>query len=155
MVKKLIVALDNIRSHHNVGSVFRSADAFGVDELILGGISPKPPHRDIQKTALGATESVNWSSSDNLRTRIQELKEERFKIIAIEQVEGSIRMPQGTEIKEDKLVIILGNEVKGIDEELIEIADEIWEIPQHGIKKSLNVSVCAGICMYNILAVYG
>ncbi|NNK81103.1 MAG: RNA methyltransferase [Flavobacteriales bacterium] len=152
MVKKLIVVLDNIRSHHNVGSVFRSADAFGIEELILGGISPRPPHRDIHKTALGATESVKWSYSEDSRARILALKEEGFKIIAIEQTEQSIPMPRSIGQSDEKLLIILGNEVNGIGPTLIDLSDEVWEIPQFGIKRSLNVSVCAGICMHNILA---
>jgi tRNA G18 (ribose-2'-O)-methylase SpoU len=151
MARELIVALDNIRSHHNVGSVFRSADAFGVKTVILSGISPNPPHRDIHKTALGATESVNWRSDEDLNQVITELKSNGFRIIAIEQHDRSIKMPGPEDIKHEKLCIVLGNEVKGVSDDIIEHCDEVWEIPQFGTKKSLNVSVCAGICMYNLM----
>lgn len=151
MARELIVALDNIRSHHNVGSVFRSADAFGVKRVILSGISPAPPHRDIHKTALGATESVDWIGVDDLPQIIEVLKSQGYRSIAIEQHDRSIEMPRSEDIDHQKLLIVLGNEVKGVREGIIKLCDEVWEIPQFGTKKSLNVSVCAGICMYNLM----
>jgi tRNA G18 (ribose-2'-O)-methylase SpoU len=142
-----IIALDNIRSHHNVGAIFRSADAFGIKEVILGGITPRPPHRDIQKSALGATESVTWSYSEKLLERLQTLKNQGYALIAVEQTVESVPIysltPEGGQI-----CLILGNEVNGVDSAILEICDQVLEIPQVGIKKSLNVSVCAGIVMF-------
>jgi 23S rRNA (guanosine2251-2'-O)-methyltransferase len=148
MPSSISIALDDIRSHHNVGSCFRSADAFGINELILGGITPRPPHRDIQKTALGATESVAWSHHTDLLLRCKELQDEGYRIIAVEQASNSIPLSEVKLDSNDKLVLVFGNEVKGVSNALLEVADEVWEIAQVGIKKSLNISVCAGICMH-------
>ena len=142
------IALDDIRSHHNVGSCFRSSDAFGIDEVLLGGISPRPPHRDIQKTALGATESVTWSHHVDLRARLAELKKEGHRIIAIEQASNTVPLNEVTVGAEEQIVMVFGNEVKGVSQDILSMCDAIWEIPQSGIKKSLNISVCAGICMH-------
>jgi 23S rRNA (guanosine2251-2'-O)-methyltransferase len=142
------IALDDVRSHHNVGSVFRSADAFGVEEVILGGITPRPPHRDIQKTALGATESVPYIHEEHLIDELRAQGEKGFKIIGIEQDARSTLMPPYLEHIVDKVILVMGNEVNGISTPILELCDEIWEIPQKGIKKSLNISVCAGIVMY-------
>ncbi len=142
------IALDDIRSHHNVGSCFRSADAFGIDEIILGGISPRPPHRDIQKTALGATESVAWSHDADLESRLATLKAEGYRIIAIEQAPNAVPLSRVSLGADEQFVMVFGNEVKGVSQSILKLCDEVWEIPQSGIKKSLNISVCAGICMH-------
>ena len=148
MPSSISIALDDIRSRHNVGSCFRSADAFGINEVILGGISPRPPHRDIQKTALGATESVAWSHHPDLLLRLKELQSEGYRIVAIEQTADAIPLNKVALGSTDKLLLVFGNEVKGVSKVILEAADEVWEIPQVGIKKSLNISVCAGICMH-------
>lgn len=147
---QLIIALDNIRSHHNVGSVFRSADAFSIEEIILGGISPRPPHRDIQKTALGATESVPWRYEATLSDCLSRLKRVGYTIVSMEQDSRSISMSKEVIGEKTKMVLVLGNEVDGVSTDILDLSDEIWEIPQTGIKKSLNVSVCAGISMHHI-----
>jgi tRNA G18 (ribose-2'-O)-methylase SpoU len=142
------IALDDIRSHHNVGSCFRSSDAFGIDEVLLGGISPRPPHRDIQKTALGATESVEWSHHVDLKSRLAALKAEGYRIVAIEQAPNAVPLSEVTLGADERIVMVFGNEVKGVSQAVLGVCDEVWEIPQSGIKKSLNISVCAGICMH-------
>lgn len=148
MPRSIRIALDDIRSHHNVGSCFRSADAFGISEVILGGISPCPPHRDIQKTALGATESVPWSYAEKLESRLRELKQEGYRIVAIEQSSTAKPLHEVSIDVDEQLLMVFGNEVKGVSESILSIVDEVWEIPQSGVKKSLNISVCVGICMH-------
>lgn len=148
MPASVTIALDDIRSHHNVGSCFRSADAFGIREVFLGGISPRPPHRDIQKTALGATESVAWSYHLDLLSHLKELRDEGCRIVAIEQSSDALPLNNASIEPNDRLILVFGNEVKGVSNAILEVADEVWEIPQIGIKKSLNISVCAGICMH-------
>ena len=150
MSKSIVVILDNIRSHHNVGSVFRSADAFGIDEVILLGITPRPPHRDIQKTALGATESVSWRHFESHEEILHELKENGYRICSVEQDERSLLFEDAIVSDSSRIAVILGNEVKGVNQELLAESDEVWEIRQQGIKKSLNVSVCAGIVMHQL-----
>lgn len=148
-MSELIIALDDIRSHHNVGAVFRSADAFGIKEIVLGGISPRPPHRDIQKTALGATESVPWRHEHVLIDYLRHLKKEGYVLVSIEQTEKSMPL-QCFDPMEEKYCLILGNEVDGVNSQILATSDICLEIPQIGIKKSLNVSVCAGIVMYHL-----
>jgi 23S rRNA (guanosine2251-2'-O)-methyltransferase len=148
-MRELIIALDDIRSHHNVGSIFRSADAFGVKEIILGGISPCPPHRDIQKTALGATESVPWRQELDLLSELQALKSKGIKLIAVEQTEHSVPLTEFNPLDESYCVV-LGNEVNGVSSAILDICDKCIEIKQVGIKKSLNVSVCAGIVIFHL-----
>ena len=148
MPRSIRIALDDIRSHHNVGSCFRSADAFGISEVILGGISPTPPHRDIQKTALGATESVAWSHAEELGSRLLELKHQGYRIVAIEQSSKAKPLNEVSIEADEQLLMVFGNEVKGVSESILKLVDEVWEIPQSGAKKSLNISVCAGICMH-------
>ena len=144
----IVVVLDNIRSMHNVGSVFRTADAFLLSGLYLCGYTPCPPHRDIHKTALGATETVDWKYFDSGMSAIQSLKAEGFKIIAVEQVENSIPLHDFAHHPESQLAVIFGNEVTGIDEALLELCDCFIEIPQFGMKHSLNISVAAGIVLW-------
>jgi tRNA G18 (ribose-2'-O)-methylase SpoU len=146
--KPLIVILDNIRSMNNVGSVFRTCDAFAIDKLYLCGITSRPPHREIHKTALGATESVNWEYRENIASLLQELKEEGYTILAAEQTSDSIPLSAFDNKKANPLALILGNEVEGVSEEALSFADEIIEIPQSGTKHSLNIAVAAGIMIF-------
>ena len=144
----LVVVLDNIRSMHNVGATFRTADAFLVQKIILCGITPQPPHREIHKAALGATESVDWSYESDINATINDLKSQGFEVIGIEQTTNSMMI---TDFKIDnakKYAVILGNEVEGISDEALQNIDSFIEIPQLGTKHSLNVSVCGGIVMW-------
>lgn len=144
----LIVVLDNLRSMHNVGATFRTADAFLVQEIILCGITPRPPHREIHKAALGATESVDWNYERDINTAIQDLKSRGFEIIGIEQTTGSRMITDLVIDPAKKYAVILGNEVEGISDEALPHIDSFIEIPQLGTKHSLNVSVCGGIVMW-------
>lgn len=144
----LIIILDNIRSMHNVGATFRTADAFLIEKIILCGITPQPPHREIHKAALGATESVDWSHESDINTTISDLKNKGFEIIGIEQTSNSQMITDFTIDKTKKYALILGNEVEGISDEALENIDTFLEIPQLGTKHSLNVSVCGGIVMW-------
>lgn len=145
---KVIVVLDNIRSMHNVGSIFRTADSFLLEAVILCGYTPLPPHRDINKTALGATESVNWLYFETTTEAINSLKNENYIICGIEQVDTSVLLNEFKFDKEKKYALILGNEVKGVTQDALELCDTILEIPQEGTKHSLNVSVAAGIAIW-------
>jgi len=144
----VVLVLDDIRSHHNVGSIFRSCDALGVERLILCGITPRPPHRDIQKTALGSTESVDWEYFDDIGSYLDQPKD--GSIVALEQTNASIHMSKGLGSMRARIYLILGNEVSGVSTEALERCAQVWEIPQFGIKKSMNVSVSAGIALYAI-----
>jgi len=145
----VIVVLDNIRSMHNVGSVFRTADAFLMEAIFLCGYTPQPPHRDINKTALGATETVDWMYFASTLEAIKVLKQKGYKIFAIEQVEGSISLENFSQPNE-KLAVIFGNEVTGVDADLLPLCDGCIEIPQWGMKHSLNISVAAGIVLWEL-----
>lgn len=148
---KVMVVLDNIRSMHNVGSVFRSADAFLVEGICLCGYTPQPPHRDIHKTALGATETIDWIHLPTTLEAVQQLKEKGYKVFALEQVEGSIPLDQFKTDNFFPLAIVLGNEVEGVDAEVLKLCDGCIEIPQFGMKHSLNVSVAAGIVLWELV----
>lgn len=145
------VLLHNIRSMHNVGAVFRSADAFGIGEVILTGYTPTPPRPEISKTALGAETHVPWSHYEEAEIIINRLKNDNYHIIGIEQTNKSRSLVKYNIDKSHPIVIVLGNEVTGIDNEIIPLMDEFIEIPQFGEKHSLNVSVTAGIVMYGLL----
>jgi len=145
---KVVVVLDNVRSMHNVGSVFRTADAFLIQSVYLCGYTPKPPHRDIQKTALGATETVEWHYVSNTMEAVRLLKEKGYKIFAVEQAEGSVSLEKFN--PEDNIAVIFGNEVEGVDVEVLKHCDACIEIPQFGTKHSLNISVAAGIVLWDI-----
>ena len=147
----VVVILDNVRSMHNVGSVFRTADAFLVSGIWLCGYTPRPPHRDIQKTALGATETVRWQYAEKTADAISVLKGEGYRVFAVEQVEKSVELQDFSFAREEKLAIIFGNEVTGVDEELLALCDGFVEIPQFGMKHSLNISVAAGIVLWEII----
>jgi tRNA G18 (ribose-2'-O)-methylase SpoU len=154
LAKKLpvVVVLDNIRSQNNIGAVFRTADAFRLRSLILCGITATPPHREIHKTALGATDSVEWSYSETTTDAVNRLKSEGFTIIAVEQTTGSIPLNEYKPLPGQKLAVIFGNEVNGVDEALLPLCDAAIEIPQYGTKHSINVSVAVGIVIWDIFS---
>lgn len=144
----LVVVLDNVRSMHNVGAVFRTADAFIVEKIILCGITPVPPHREIHKAALGATESVDWIYEKEISSAINNLKNDSFEIVGIEQTTNSQNIRDYAINPGKKYALVLGNEVDGLSDEALPLYDTFLEIPQLGTKHSLNVSVCAGIVIW-------
>ena len=144
------LVLDNIRSLHNVGSAFRTADAFRIEKIYLTGITGTPPHREIQKTALGATESVAWEYSESTDLVIRKLKEAGYSIVIVEQTTDSLPLQTFFAEKEKKYCLVFGNEVHGVSEEAIALGDLALEIPQSGTKHSLNISVCLGIVVWEI-----
>ena len=146
----VIVILDNIRSQNNIGSVFRTADAFRLQGVYLCGITATPPHREIHKTALGATESVEWKYTSTTLEAVTDLRKSGYTILAIEQAEGSISLPDYKPEKGEKLAIIFGNEVDGIDEEIMSHVQNCIEIPQYGTKHSINISVAVGIVIWDL-----
>src|ERR1041385_6810729 len=142
--------LDSIRSMHNVGSVFRTADAFAVEQLFLCGITGQPPHREIEKTALGATKSVAWKYFKDVKEAILELKKQDYTIVSVEQTDSSTPLGKFFPQKEKKYALIFGHEMNGISEEAIQMSDLALEVPQYGTKHSLNIAVCAGIVVWDI-----
>lgn len=146
----IIVVLDNIRSLNNIGSVFRTSDAFRIEKIYLCGITATPPHREIQKTALGATESVEWKYLAESTDAVKELKELNYKIISVEQVENSLSLEKFKVEFNEKYAVIFGNEVKGVQQGLINLSDVCIEIPQFGTKHSFNISVSAGIVLWEL-----
>lgn len=146
----VILILENVRSMHNVGSVFRSCDAFSVQELILCGYTPTPPHREIHKTALGAENSVPWRYVPDIHFCIASLKHEGWYLAGLEQADGSVSDPEILCSSGSKIALIAGNEVEGVSQEVLSRCDAVWEIPQYGSKHSLNISVAAGIALYGI-----
>ncbi|MEE1226969.1 MAG: RNA methyltransferase [Bacteroidales bacterium] len=146
----LIIIADNVRSMHNVGSIFRTSDAFLVEKIYLCGITPTPPHREIQKTALGATESVDWQYAENTLDVINQLKKEGWTILALEQTTNSVMLDELKVEKGEKIAIVLGNEVDGVNQEVINLCDKAVEIPQFGTKHSFNVSVSCGIMLWQV-----
>lgn len=145
----LVIVLDNVRSAHNVGSVFRTSDAFLVEKICLCGITPNPPHKEIRKTALGASESVNWQHYANSMDCIQELKAGGYHIISIEQVDKAVMLHDFTPQKDNKYALVFGNEVKGVEQEVVTASDTVIEIPQYGTKHSLNISVSSGVVIWD------
>ena len=139
----LIIILDNIRSLNNIGSVFRTADAFLIKKIYLCGITATPPHKDIQKTALGSTETVDWEYQENTLSLIQSLKSQSVKILSIEQAEHAVMLNDFTPEENLTYAVIFGNEVKGVQQEVVSNSDIVIEIPQYGSKHSLNISVSA------------
>lgn len=139
------IVLDNVRSLHNVGSAFRTTDAFRFEKIYLTGITGTPPHREIEKTALGATNSVAWEYAESTATLVQKLKDDGYTVIIIEQTSASVQLQQFTPEPEKKYCLIFGNEVNGVSEDVLPLGDLAIEIPQFGTKHSLNVSVCLGI----------
>jgi 23S rRNA (guanosine2251-2'-O)-methyltransferase len=151
----LIVVLDNIRSGNNVGSVFRTSDAFRLEEVILGGITVKPPHRDIMKTALGADEHVAWSHYEDLLPILHNLKSKGYKIASVEQVENSVSLEKWSPAADEKWCVVMGNEVAGVSDEVVSISDICIEVPQFGSKHSLNIAVCTGMVFWQYMVQSG
>lgn len=147
---KVILILDDIRSMHNVGSVFRTADAFAVEAIYLCGFTPTPPHRDIHKTALGATESVSWQYFEKLEEGVAAAKEKGYRVAAVEQVHESIYLNESTYPK-SQLALVFGNEVSGVNKEILPVMDYCIEIPQWGAKHSLNISVSVGVVLWELV----
>ncbi|HET8837725.1 MAG TPA: RNA methyltransferase [Flavobacteriaceae bacterium] len=150
----LIIILDNIRSLHNVGSVFRTADAFLIEKIYLCGITACPPHKDIRKTALGATETVEWEYVENTLNLVEKLQQEQVKILSVEQTENAVMLNEFSPEKNTKYALIFGNEVKGVSQEVVSKSDIVLEIPQFGSKHSLNVSVSVGIVVWGIFSAW-
>lgn len=150
----ITVVLDNVRSEMNVGSVFRTADAFLIERICLCGITPCPPKSEIHKTALGAEESVAWQYYPTTAAAVDELKAAGYTICSIEQVHDSVSLDRFEVNEEQKLAIVFGNEVKGVGQEVVDGSDVCIEIPQHGTKHSLNISCCAAIVMWQLALQY-
>lgn len=146
----LLVVLNDIRSFHNVGAIFRTCDAFACEKVFLCGITGTPPHREIYKTALGATETVEWHYYENIMDILNILKKDNYKLIALEIAENSVSIDDFHNLSKDKLALIVGNEVTGIDQSVLDICDYCIEIPQFGTKHSLNVSVSCGIALWKL-----
>ncbi|HAH53922.1 MAG TPA: RNA methyltransferase [Flavobacterium sp.] len=146
----IIIVLDDIRSLHNIGSVFRTADAFLIEKIVLCGITATPPNKEMHKTALGATETVAWEHSKNVLEVIQNLKDQNITVIAIEQVESAVFLQDFEVEKDKKYALVFGNEVFGVSQEAVAICDGCIEIPQLGTKHSLNISVSAGIVVWDL-----
>ena len=149
---QITIVLDNVRSLNNIGSVFRTADAFRVAKIWLCGITATPPHKDIHKTALGATESVDWGYAENTLELIEQLKKENKITLAVEQAEGAQMLHTFVPNAKDHYVLVFGNEVKGVLQEVVTACDDVLEIPQFGTKHSLNISVSAGIVVWDIFS---
>lgn len=147
----VIIVLDNIRSLNNIGSVFRTADAFRIEKIYLCGITARPPHRDIQKTALGSTASVEWHYLENTKDAIHQLKNNGYTTIALEQTDISLKLNEFYPDATKKYALILGNEINGVSDSIIDLVDFCIEIPQFGTKHSLNVTIAAGIAIWDIL----
>ncbi|MBO4961974.1 MAG: RNA methyltransferase [Flavobacteriales bacterium] len=148
----IYVILDNVRSLNNIGSVFRTCDAFAIKKLLLCGITATPPHKDINRTALGATESVLWEHYPTTAHAIDSLKKEGVKIIAVEQVKDSISLETFSPAKDTEYALVFGNEVFGVEQEVVDMCDMVLEVPQEGTKHSLNIAVCAGVVLWDLYA---
>lgn len=142
------VVLDDVRSRHNVGSVFRTADAFGLEGIVLCGFTPQPPHREIDKTALGATLSVPWEHADHAAEAVRALQRKGYRVLAVEQTTEAIPLQDLDHAADQPLALVLGNELNGVSDEVIAACDGCVVIPQVGSKHSLNVSVCAGVVLW-------
>jgi len=145
-----VIVLDNVRSQSNVGSIFRTADAFLTEAIYLCGITATPPHREIQKTALGATESVTWRYYNKTSEAIAELKGNGYKILGVEQAEGSVELQDLKVIKGQKYALVFGHEVNGVDQNIINMCDKCIEIPQFGTKHSFNIAISVGIVLWEV-----
>ena len=144
---EIVIVLDNIRSMHNIGSIFRTSDAFGVNSIFLCGICATPPNKEIHKTALGSTQTVNWQYFSSTKNAIQQLVSEGYHIVAVEQTQKSTSLNKTT-IQTEKIALVLGNEVRGVCPEIVSKANQCIEIQQYGTKTSMNVSVVAGIILW-------
>lgn len=145
------VILDNIRSLINVGAVFRSADAFRVEKVWLCGYTPAPPHREITKTAIGAEQSVDWEKADNVMEVLEKLKADGWEIVSVEQAEGSMKLNEFRREEGKRYAVVMGNEVEGVQQQVVSASDTVVEIPQFGTKHSLNLAVCTGIVLYQMV----
>ena len=148
----VVVVLDNIRSMHNVGAIFRTSDAFSVAKLYLCGITPHPPHREIRKTAIGAEETVPWEAHAYTQDVVKALSAAGYQILSLEQVQGSTKLPDFVPDPKVQYALVLGHEIDGVSQTIIDLSDQVLEIPQYGTKHSLNVSVAAGIVLYRLTA---
>lgn len=146
------VVLDNVRSMHNIGSIFRTSDGFAVEQVVLCGITAHPPHREIEKTALGATQSVNWTYHVDVVEAVKQLRADGYRIIAIEQAANSKMLNTFTPTSDEKYALIFGNEVNGVSDDVMAIIDDCIEIPQFGTKHSFNIVVSAGIVLWDFFA---
>ncbi len=153
-MRKLPLALmaDNVRSMHNVGSMLRTSDAFLVGEVVLAGITGRPPHPEISKTALGADESVRWRHADDSFAEAARMKGEGWKVVALEQAHGSVSLDCFSPSVNDRYLLVVGNEVEGVNQNIVDVSDVILEIPQHGVKHSLNVSSSASIALWHFFS---
>src|SRR6056297_636090 len=145
----IVAVLDNVRSLNNVGSVFRTSDAFLIEAIYLCGITAKPPHRDIHKTALGSTDSVDWEYFETTQEAIDVLKKNNYDIYSVEQAENSIQLTEFIPSQNKKYALVFGHEVKGVQQKIVNQSDNCIEIPQHGTKHSFNISVSVGITLYH------
>jgi len=145
-----MLVMDNVRSLHNIGSLFRTADAFRLEGIYLCGITATPPHREIHKTALGATESVHWEYHKETTDAISELKEKGYLILSVEQTEGAVLLDQIQLSDNQKYALVFGHEIRGVDQRVVDMSDQCIEIPQYGTKHSLNISVAAGIVIWEL-----
>jgi 23S rRNA (guanosine2251-2'-O)-methyltransferase len=148
----IVVVLDNVRSMHNIGSIFRTADGFAVEQVCLCGITAQPPHREIEKTALGATQSINWTYYADTLAAVEQLRNEGYKIIAVEQAEESIMLNEFAPQAGEKYALIFGNEVNGVGDEVMKTIDACIEIPQFGTKHSFNIVISAGIVLWDLFS---
>jgi len=148
----VVIVLDSVRSMHNVGSIFRTGDGFAVEHICLCGITAQPPHREIEKTALGATQSVDWSFHADATEAVDELRKLGYTIVAIEQAENSVMLNEFTPLPDQKYALIFGNEVNGVSDEVMAKIDTCLEIPQFGTKHSFNIVVSAGIVLWDFFA---
>ena len=148
----IIVVLDNIRSLNNIGSIFRTSDAFRIQKIYLCGISAIPPHKDIQKTALGSTESVDWEYAENTLALVKKLQSNDIQVLSIEQAEKATMLNEFKPKKKQTYALVFGNEVKGVSQEVVSQSDQVIEIPQFGTKHSLNISVSCGIVLWDVFS---
>ncbi|KYG84145.1 RNA methyltransferase [Roseivirga seohaensis] len=146
----LVLILDNVRSMNNVGSAFRTSDAFAIEKIYLCGITAQPPHREINKTALGATESVDWEHAENTATLCKNLQQQGYKVLAVEQADNSTSLENFKIEEGQKYALVFGNEVFGVEDDVIDVADGCLEIPQFGTKHSLNISVSIGVVLWDL-----
>ena len=148
----LIVILDNIRSLNNIGSVFRTSDAFRIEKIYLCGITATPPHKDIQKTALGSTESVDWDYTESTLELVKKLQSKDIQVLSIEQAENATMLNNFTPKPNTTYALVFGNEVKGVSQEVVSLSDQVIEIPQYGTKHSLNISVSCGVVLWEVFS---
>lgn len=148
------ILLHNVRSMHNVGAAFRSADAFGISEILISGFTPHPPRPEISKTAIGAEKHVEWSKINNIQEELPKIKDNAYRIVGLEQTTNSILLPDYKVPEDQNICLVFGNEVTGVDEDILPFIDDFIEIPQYGHKHSLNVSVTVGVALYAFLEKY-